>query len=122
MLDNYINTKQSCLLHPSKEDTICPRACKSKGLTLKDIHARMLIILEYDAPNVSTLQKEETGDGPTSGRSATTIIEENIDLVYNRVFHDRGLAIGQIVHTISISSESVSNILHNELNTTKLPI
>lgn len=54
------------------------------------------------------------------GGPATATIKENIDCVDHMVTDDRPFAKNQIANTISISCESVVNILRNELDMKKV--
>ena len=102
---------------------------QKKGLTPKDIHADMAATLGDDAPALSTVQKwaaefkrgrESLEDDPRSGRPATATTQENINRVHHMVMDDRRLTVNQIANTVGISRERVENILHKELDMSKV--
>ena len=105
------------------------RYLQEKGLTTKEIHADMVSTLGDDAPALSTVKKwaaefkrgrESLEDDPRSGRPSTATTQENIDRIHQMVMNDRRLTITHMANVISISSERVENILHNELGMSKV--
>lgn len=66
------------------------------------------------------MKSEDKGDNPRSGRPATASPNENIHCSQHIVMDNKPLTINQIEHFISIYSESVENILPNELSMTKV--
>ena len=102
---------------------------QKKGLTPNGIHADMAATLGDDAPALSTVQKwaaefkrgrESLEDDPRSGRPATATTQENIECVHHMVMDDRRLTVNQIANTVGISRERLGNILHKELDMSKV--
>ena len=102
---------------------------QKKWLALKDIHADMVATLGDNAPTLSTVKKraaefkrgrESLENDPRSGRPASATTQENIDRVHHMVMDDKRLTVNQIADAIAISRERVENILHQELDMSKV--
>ncbi|XP_076029120.1 histone-lysine N-methyltransferase SETMAR-like [Oratosquilla oratoria] len=90
----------------------------------------MAATLGDDTPALSTVQKwaaefkrarENLKDDPRSGRpAATATTQENIDCLHHMIMGDRRLTVNQIGNTVGVSGERVENILHKELDVSKV--
>ena len=64
--------------------------------------------------------RESLEDDPRSGRPASATTQENINRVHHMVMDDRRLTVNQIADAVAISRERVENILHQELDMSKV--
>ena len=100
-----------------------------KGVSPQGHSCRYGCYIGEDAPALSTVKKwaaefkrdrESLEDDPRSGRSASATNQENIDYVHHMVMDDRRLTVNQIADAVAISREPVENILHQELDMSKV--
>ena len=105
------------------------RYLQKKGLAPKEIHADKVATLGDDAPALSTVKKwaaefkrgrKNLQDDPRSGGLSTTTTQENIDRIHQIAINDRRLTVNHIANVMSISRERVENILHKELDMSKV--
>ena len=99
------------------------------GNSAKDIHSRMFNVFKEHTPKYSTVTKwaAEFKDGrrsheddPRSGRPSEFITPTTIALVEEKILQDRRFKIIQLVMEIGVSYSSVSAIIHDHLQISKV--
>ncbi|XP_076065286.1 protein GVQW3-like [Oratosquilla oratoria] len=89
----------------------------------------MATTLGDNALALSTVQKwaaefkrgrENLEDDLRGGRPATATTQENNDRIHHIVMDERRLTVNQMANTVSISRERIENILHKELEMSKV--
>ena len=99
---------------------------KRNGVDAQSIHQLLVNAWPEEAPSLTTIyrhfakQEPSAEDKPRSGRSRTSITNENIDSVRNLLAEDRHLTVDEIAETLSISHGSAHSILRDSLNMTHL--
>lgn len=85
---------------------------QKKGSAAKVIHFDIVAKLGYEAPDLSTASKWVAEFRTGMKRYNLPLLEGNIDCVLHKLMDDSPLTISQIAIDISITRESVENMLH----------
>ena len=100
-----------------------------RGENAANIHRQLVEVCGSDAPSERTVRrwiedfkagKNTTMDRPRTGRPAESVSEENIELASQLIAADPRTTIEQLAEVLGISYGSASEIIHDQLNLSKL--